>query len=213
MSGTMKLTITLGLLLATIQVAYGQDYSKKVDVSRQLSLMGFTLGRSTLTDVQNKIGTATAGACSKEEEASKVICYVSQGPDKVRVYFEAGFSGGWSRLDGVKVVSGKLTSSCRLQCTRTAAFARGLQTEGGLRLGLNREELIRLLGTPTKVNQNRLTFEWLSKQPMTETEIDRETETFKAPVTDPYWDVSDSIDITLEESVVAEFEIKHIVTY
>ena len=199
------------LLLTVIQAAHGQQPSKEASVTSQLRLLGFTLGSSTLADVQNELGPARAGACSKEEESSKVICYVSDGPDKTRILFEAGFSGGWSRLDGVRVSSGKLAPTCLIQCTAMAETA--VHTDGGLRLGLTRQELIKLLGLPAQANGNSLTFEWLSKRPMTKAEIDRETRTFKAPVTDPYWDVQDTVEVTMNDSKVAEFHIKHIVTY
>jgi hypothetical protein len=89
----------------------------------------------------------------------------------------------------------------------------GLQTSGGLKLGLTQKELIALLGPPSKSKGNRLTFEWLSKRPMTKTEIDQETKTFKAPVTNPYWDVQDIIEVVLSKSSVVEFEVHHTVTY
>jgi hypothetical protein len=48
---------------------------------------------------------------------------------------------------------------------------------------------------------------------MTKVEIAQETKTFKDPVTRPYWDVHDTIEVVMRESVVAEFEIQHTVTY
>jgi hypothetical protein len=178
-----------------------------------MSLMGFTLERSTLADVQGKLGATTSGRCSSEEEASKMICYVSSASDKTRVVFESGFSGGWSVLDGFRVVSGSLTPDCRLQCLRTSAFDNNIKTSGGLRLGLTRQQLIALLGAPTKENRNRLTFERQWKRPMTKAEIDKETQTFKTPVTEPYFDVLDSIEVTFTGARVGEFEVRRTTTY
>jgi hypothetical protein len=48
---------------------------------------------------------------------------------------------------------------------------------------------------------------------MTKAEVDQETETFKAPVTRPYWDVHDTIKVVLSKSKVAEFEVQRTVTY
>ena len=73
-------------------------FAKKVcaqsprDYSRQLDLMGFLLEKNTIADVESKLGTATPGACSQDADASKIICYVSTGPNKVHILFESGLS-------------------------------------------------------------------------------------------------------------------------
>jgi len=203
----------LAFLLVTAQAVGGQRSVGTPDLTPQMSLMGFSLERSTLTDVQGKLGATTPGSCSAEEEASKVICYVSSGPDKTRVVFESGFSGGWSVLDGFRVVSGSLTPNCRLQCLRTSAFDNGIKTSGGLRLGLTRQQSVALLGPPKKETRNRLTFERQWKRPMTKAEIDKETQTFKTLVTEPYFDVLDNIEVTFTGATVSEFEIRRTTTY
>jgi len=201
----------ISAVLLTAAPAHAQKPPTR-DVSRDLSLLGFTLEKNTLADVENKLGPSTPGSCSQEVEASKAICYISEGPSKVRVFFESGPSGGWSRLDGFRVVS-EGAPACRLQCKNTTAFSSDIQTGGGLRLGLSKSESVVLLGPPSKISGNRLTFEWWSKRPMTKAEIDKEAQTFKAPVTSPYWDVHDTIEVTLSNSKVAEFEVHHTVTY
>jgi hypothetical protein len=95
--------------------------------------MGFTLEKNTLSDVQNKLGISTAGACSEDVEASKMTCYVSAGPDITENRLESGRAGG---LDGFKVVSGNFSSKCHLQCKVTDAVGKGVQTSGGLKLGM-----------------------------------------------------------------------------
>jgi len=207
----LRICVISAFLLIVTQV-HGQTPSTP-DVSQHLSLMGFTLEMNTLADVESKLGPSTPGSCSQEVESSKMICYVSAGPTKTRIFFESGSSGGWSRLDGFRVVSENVTPTCRLQCKSTTAFGGDIQTSGGMKLGLTKAELIALLGSPRKVSGNRLTFEWWSKRPMTKAEIDQETQTFKAPVTSPYWDVHDTVEVTLSDSKVSEFEVHHTVIY
>jgi hypothetical protein len=48
---------------------------------------------------------------------------------------------------------------------------------------------------------------------MTKAEIDHQTQTFKAPVTRPYWDVGDVINVVLDDSKVVDFEGLRTVTY
>lgn len=208
----MTACIVLCGVLTILPRVHGHPFAKP-DVSPHLTLMGFTLEKNTLSDVQNKLGISTAGACSEDVEASKMTCYVSAGPDRTEILFESGFAGGWSRLDGFKVVSGNFSSKCHLQCKVTDAVGKGVQTSGGLKLGMTEKELVALLGRPIRFRGNQIKFEWWSKRPMTKVEIAQETKTFKDPVTRPYWDVHDTIEVVMRESEVAEFEIQHTVTY
>jgi hypothetical protein len=74
------------------------------------------------------------------------------------VVFEAGFSGGWwKELDGYKVMVGSLQQPYYRRCPR-ASQVTSVQTKGGLRLGLTREQLIALLGAPKETRGNKLSF-------------------------------------------------------
>ena len=191
--------------------ARGQQ-SSTLDFSSHLGLLSFTLEKSTLADVTEKLGSSTPGGCSKDVEARNVVCYVSSGLDKTRIFFESGFAGDWSTLDGFKVVAGNETPTCRLRCKAIAKFGSDVQTSGGLKLGLTRDQLIGLLGSPIGTHGGKLTFQRSSKRPMTEAEIAKEKGTFKGPVTSPYWDVQDTIVVMLRDSKVVEFEVNHAVT-
>jgi hypothetical protein len=169
-------------------------------------MLGFTLGKSTLADVEVRLGKSELRKCAIEEEQA---CYVA-GTSRTRMVFEAVPVGC---LEGFRVISGSLRESCYRGCPRAYQLTGDLQTEGGLRLGLTREKLIALLGRPKEARGNRLTFEWDSRKAMTKEEEQRESKTFNAPVTDAYWDVEDIIDVTLADSKVVEFEVSHVVTY
>lgn len=182
------------------------------NITGHLEMLGFRLGKSTLADVESKLGKSVARKCSREEEASNEVCYRT-GKDQTRVVFEAGFSGGWKELDGFKVIAGGLQRPCYRQCPSASQVTGEVQTEGGLKLGLTREQLIAILGPPKRTRGNRLSFRWQSRQPMTQEEKEAESKTFKSPVTDAYYDVQDSIEVTLGDSKVVEFAVHHIVTY
>jgi hypothetical protein len=178
-----------------------------------LNVLGLTLGRSTLADVQAKFGKSVTRKRSREEEAAEELCYVSAGHDQTKVVFEAGFSGGWKELDGFKVLAGGVGLLCYRQCPTASQVTREVQTEAGLKLGMTREQLVALLGTPTQVRGNQVSFEWRSRQAMTKEQKEAESKTFKSPPTDAYYDVQDTIEVTLADSKVVEFEVHHIVTY
>lgn len=186
--------------------------SRRVPIAKHLEILGFTLGKSMLADVEAKLGKSAVGRCSPEQEASDEVCYLADN-GRIRVVFESGFSGGWKVLDGYKVIVSNLERPCYRECPSASNVTGEVQTEGGLKLGLTREELIALLGTP-KVNQrNKLTFQWDSRKPMTKEEEAAESKTFNTSITDAYWDVQDTIEVTLAESKVVEFQVTHVVTY
>jgi len=202
------------VLLLILGASFASAQSQPApNIAGNLEILGFTLGSSTLADVQAKFGKSATRTCSREEEAPAELCYVSAGKDKTRVVFEAGFSGGWKEMDGFKVIAGSLQQPCYRQCPRSPQVTSDVQTEGELKLGLTREQLIALLGRPKQARGNKLSFEWQSRQAMTKEEKEAESKTFKSPVTDAYYDVQDTIEVMLADSKVVEFEVHHIVTY
>jgi hypothetical protein len=206
--------ISATLVLLTVSAARVSAQSQPAPkIGGHLEMLGFTLGKSTLADVQAKLGKSTVRRCSREEEASKEICYMAAGKDQTRVVFESGFSGGWKELDGYKVIAGSLQPGpCYRQCPRASQVTSDVQTHGGLKLGLTREQVTALFGPPQKTRGNRLTFQWQSRQAMTQEEKDAASKTFKTPATDAYYDVQDTIEVTLSNSKVVEFSVHHIVT-
>jgi hypothetical protein len=206
-------SISAGFLLMTLGVSLASAQSQPApNIAGHREMLGFTLGKSTLADVESKLGKSAARKCSREEEASKEVCYLA-GEGKTIVVFEAGFSGGWKELDGYKVIEGSLQRPCYRQCPRAAQVIGDVQTEGGLKLGLTREQLIALLGPPKRTRGNKLSFVWQSRQAMTKEQQEAASRTFKSPVTDPNYDVQDAIEVMLADSRVIEFEVQHIVTY
>lgn len=129
---------------------------------------------------------------------------MSPGPDKTTVVFWAGASGGWTHLDGFRVIAGSRKLTCVLRCATSNVIRSTIQTGGGLRLGLSRAEVLNLLGAPQEINGDELSFEWQSKAKMTPQEVPNSGET--------YWNVIDTIDVTLANAKVVEFEIGHSVT-
>jgi hypothetical protein len=203
----------LVVFVAALPEARGQR-SSQPNVSSHLSLLGFMLEKSTFADVQDKLGAAKIGQCSHEVEPISYIGYASQSPDKTKILFESNRFDPPFELSGFRVVAGnRSTSPCQIQYKTNASFSSDALTVGGLKLGLTKAELLTLLGSPGKGSGNRLTFESWSKRPMTKAEIDQETQTFKAPVTSPDWDVHDVINVDLNDSKVVDFEVQRTVTY
>lgn len=204
----MRTLVTSAALAVTIAAAGTRQSqsSPPRNLAGQLNLMGFTLGKSKLADVESKLGEAAPRRSSNAQYASNQICYVSSIGDTT-VTFESGPSGGWTYLDGFAVMAGnRAVQPRRRSCTRTAEVTNDVHTEAGLRLGLTRADVTRMLGNPRHVRGNRLIFQWLSKTPMTKEEIAAENFTSR------YWDVLDTIEITFSNSKVIAFTVDHSVT-
>jgi hypothetical protein len=201
------------VVLLAVSTGVSAQSQQAPNLAGHLKMMGFTLGKSTLADVQMALGKSAARKCLRDEEASKEVCYVSAGKDQTKVVFEAGFSGGWKELDGYKVIAAGVERRCYRQCPRASHITSAVQTDGGLKLGLTRGQLIALLGPPTQTRGNKLSFQRESRQAMTKEQIEAKSKTFKSRVTDAYYDVQDTIEVTLVDSKVVEFGVHHIVTY
>lgn len=204
-------TVCAVLVALSSEVASAQSLAPP-NVTRSLGLMGFVLGKSTLGDAEATMGKSPARKCSRDEEASNEVCYVSAGRDRTKVVFEAGSSGGWKVLDGYKVMARSVTRRCYSRCSRTAKVTSGVQADSGLKLGLTREQVVSLLGRPKRLGGNTLSFEWQTRRAMTKEEIEAAGKTFKSRVAYPYFDVDDTIDVTLADSKVVQFEVHHTVT-
>jgi len=71
---------------------------KRVQVNdTDLSILGLAIGKSSLSDVQAKLGHASLVRVSKEEESDVSICYVSPTDGTVLAFY-SGAMGGWQDL-------------------------------------------------------------------------------------------------------------------
>ena len=177
-----------------------------------MQLLGFSLGKDSLDDVRRALGPSETKRCSQEESSPVEICYRCPGPDEATVVFSSGFSGAWRVLDGFKIIAPEEASSCHRSCPVVGIPAAGIETMAGLRLGLTRREVEHLLGTPNSVTNDRLSYQWSFRQRMTEEELGRQSEAFGSPVTDPYFDVLDTVELILSGNRVVAVDVSHTVS-
>jgi hypothetical protein len=194
--------LAITILMTCFLPSRSQEQSKGNPL-QHLSLMGFRLGKNTIADVQAKLGNGSVGRCPDEEGGNNDVCYVSVGPDRTAVVFESSdFEGSTPFVDGFKVIAGSRSLNCKLQCLTSKAFGSNVATDGGLKLGLGRTEVLNLLGAPVRESGNSLSFEWQSRIRMTRQDTQKTGET-----SHPYWNVAETIDVALTNSKVVEFEI------
>ena len=172
-----------------------------------------TIGRSSLKDVQAKLGKAALTRVSRDEESDESICYVSPEDGTVLIFYTGVMGGGeditwfalWSREAGYRQVS---------RCARSKSVFRTLATASGLRLGLNEREFETIAGQPTKRGPGSAKYDYLCRSKMTEEEI----EGFKTANnwdvrSDPYFDKMSWIEVRYVNSTASRIEIGRIESY
>jgi hypothetical protein len=203
------------LALFGVTFAFGQSdnasEATKPNVSANLTIAGLTLGKNTLADA-TKLGSGKAVRCAKDEEAPKEVCYVPTESDGPKLVLQAGFSGGWKEIDGFKLIGRESNEACYRQCTRSESVSSDITTGGGLRLGLSTQQIRKLLGVPTKASSKKLHFEWRARQKMTEEEVQAQKTVFHTNVTDPFWDVEDTIDILISNGKAVQIEVHRVLS-
>jgi hypothetical protein len=216
MSGSKIVTVLIRLVAGVVVLgqthAVGQQTPQEIAVSRHFKLLGLTLGKNTFADVQIKLGGAQRRRCSGAEEGIDQLCYLSSD-QRAKIVFLSGFPGGWSNLDGFKIIAADSQEPCYTQCPRASLNSNSIQTAGGLRLGLNPEQVHRLLGSPRKIEGDTLIFQWEAKQPWTKDDFDKDQRVPKTAAADAFWDVLDTISVTFKGSKVVQVGVYHTVTF
>jgi hypothetical protein len=106
----------------------------KTEIARaDATILGLTIGRSSLSDVQKRLGRSKIARVSRDEESDDFVCHVSPTDGTVLVFYTGGL---WeavqtlrgSRFGRVKLVSrslrnAHLRSLCRGASLRIADYA------------------------------------------------------------------------------------------
>lgn len=152
------------------------------------TIMEFAIGRTSLKDVQAKLGKAAVTRVSRNEESDESICYVSPADGTV-VIFYTGAMGGWEEVTWFASWSREAGFAGVSQCTPSTVVSRNVATPSGLRLGMTREEFERIAGHPTTIARGSDKYDYLCRAKLTGEEIDalKKTNTWNE-TSDPYYD-------------------------
>jgi len=153
--------IALVLVGAVVARAAG---AQKAIASTNLTILGFTLGQNEITDVESKLGKAPSSDSSRHDMMQH--CYQSTGPDRTILVLE-----DWvGTLSGFRLFRSGTTKQ---DCARTAAVTADISTASGLKLGLTREQVLAILGTPTRALSNQIIYRSETTRHMTANELAR----------------------------------------
>src|SRR5450755_3190242 len=119
----------------------GENGSKSVEIAKaDASILGLAIGRSSLKDVEAKLGPSKTARVSRDEESDVSVCYVSPTDGTVLVFY-SGAMGGWKDITWFALWSREAAFPQSSQYVPSKLVSRSLSTESRLQLGLTREQL------------------------------------------------------------------------
>ncbi|MGB9073054.1 MAG: hypothetical protein WCC22_10330 [Terriglobales bacterium] len=188
--------------------------AKKVEITdADATILGLAIGRASLKDVQTKLGSAIVTRVSREEESDVSICYVSPADGTVLVFY-SGVMGGGEDITWFALWSREAAFPHASQCTPSKMVSRGLGTQSGVRLGLTKADLERIVGKPTERGPKSVKYNYLCRKKMTEDEIKGFKTANNWDVrSDPYFDRMSWIEVRYRDSTASRIEIGEIESY
>jgi len=143
--------------LAILSMQKG-TYEEEIDISH-LTVTGLTLGKSTLTDVRNKLGMAAYYKNKLDgDEADDELYFSSniKGDDTVMV-FSSGTYGGWEYIDGFSIITLGQIDTRQIKPAPSPLITKQISTRSGLRLGISPNELETIMGKkPSAIKGNTI---------------------------------------------------------
>ncbi len=174
LSHATRCTALVGYLALTA-AAHGGTAAEKARrfEAGNFEILGITLGKTDEADLARILGSAPSVQAKEPEES--VRCYVSSGADKtvLEVRDWVGTVVEFRLLEGPARTEGN--------CATTPRVSNLLATGNGLKLGMSRGEVIRLLGKPTKTRKGAYIYESSFERPLTAEEGQRAQRSYHEP--------------------------------
>lgn len=160
---------------ALIAIAVGvasQQGIRRFD-SGSFRILDLTLGKSEVADLVRILGPSPEVQARDPEESFR--CYAAAGSDKTVLEI-----GDWfDTLVEFRLLSG--TAATIRRCARTSRVSLSLSTGSGLKLGIDRNEVLALLGRPTKTQGQTYIYESAYDRPLTAEERRRAQSSYHSP--------------------------------
>lgn len=188
-----------------------EPHHKILDDSH-LTILGFTIGEHSLEDIQNKLGRTEI--LPAKEQAPVQICYRSnQKSDRTIIVFEAGPMGSWKYLTTFRLISNKVKFSEKDKCKTSTVVFKNIQTESGIKLGINPDQLRAILGKPTKEINDNIFFLYEAQRRLLEKETRKMDTQQLNERAYPVVDISSYVHATFLNSKMVSISITKIETY
>lgn len=143
---TRLLTVVVTIALSCALVN-GECKASAPPIDRDITILGITLGKDTLSGVQERLGDAPALSYGEGGNSLTEICY--RGADGTSIIFASGVLGGPRNVLTHFTISRNVPIEFHgHNCLLNLHINRSIHTGGGLSLVLSKTQLISLLGVP-----------------------------------------------------------------
>jgi hypothetical protein len=151
-----------------------------------LMILGVTLGKHSLTEIQAKLGPTEVFQGRAESHSGEIICYRSGGKrDQTFLIFEQGEVHNAFRL-----LTEQAGFEGKHKCKSSPLVSHDVRTMSGLKLGLSKREVVSILGPPTEKDKDILSYNFSRQVKLTEGEILKIEKSFPSVREHPFYDVS-----------------------
>jgi len=182
--------------------------SKESNGEKYTQLFGFHLNKSTLTDVQTKLGEVPVISDGDASESSHRINYYFK-KDNCYITFDSGEMGGGIYITSFTLSIGKPHEKYLVKDSVNLSN----DDLGGLRIGMTIDDIKSLFGKNIKLENNVFKFIYESKRPMTV----EEKKYFQKKGTDisvnPYYDIFIVISCNFIKDKTSQIQITRTESY
>lgn len=136
-------------------VAHDLDFNSR-------TVLGITLGRSNLSEVQAKLGQTRLWSDGDAATAEGKVCYVTKGPNATALVFASNTEMAGppeNQVTDIRILRAT-TYPDRAKCLPLRISSQKVSTRSGLRLGLRREEVRLILGPPRTSAASEWSYSW-----------------------------------------------------
>lgn len=146
----MLLTLTISL--------YSAEPKAMIQPDRELTVLGVTLGKTTLNEVKDKFKAKDIYHEGDAAESLYVLCFI--GPGNSTIAFESGEMGGSERVvHAVSINSSQNPYKLKQICQKTSMIKSKIALNG-ISLGMSPDIVKKLVGTPTKQDTNTIEYKY-----------------------------------------------------
>jgi hypothetical protein len=186
----------------------------KLQLSREdVTVLGLTIGRSSLKDVEAKLGETESLLNHGSASASNTICYVSPTDGTVLTFGASGM-GGFKDVTEFAIWSREAKFPSVSTCRPQKLVSRGLSTASGIRLGLTTKQLSAIVGTLPKSRNAVVHYQLVCRQKMTADQIKGFKTANNWDVSEnPYFDVSSFVEAHFINSETSRISVAKIESY
>ena len=205
-----------GAICLIASTALAQAEPRAADLPRAFrSLAGVELNRDSARSVRTKLGAARARQVHSGHDTYLAWCYQARtGDSAVSLELMSDNGDMGTRGHALNVIQLRSNQSGRARNCFDLPPGRSLSTPGGLRLGLRRTDVERLLGIPTRRSGDSLFYGFVSKEFM-----DRSSGAYKAWNTpkhrkecfgggEPYASVGANVTVLFRDDLAIEIRLE-----